>query len=506
MTAFQPTWESLRGHQIPRWFGEAKFGIWSHWGPQSVARSGDWYARHLYGMQPWSEPWERKRAGRQQAHHRAHFGAPPDGAGAKDLFRRWRAERFDPDELIDLYAASGARYFVALAAHCDNFDLWDSPDHDWNAVRVGPRRDIVGAWERAARAAGLPFGLSFHQNWTWRWLDVAHGTDPATGQPYDGALTRADGAGTWWEGLDPATLYPPRHEPGARPPAHVAERFYARVRAALDRYRPDLVYLDDSRLPFGEGSVVESEPVSTGGLDLLAHYYNTCASGGLVTVKQVPDADRTAVVLDCERRQLDAAEAHPWQFDTSDGEWFDCADDDPMFHPRKSAQQVIHTLIDVVSKNGCLLLNVPQHADGTVDARARELLAGVGDWLRVCGEGVYGTTPWVRAGEGTTGLGETRGYEGYNEAERAYRTSDIRFTRRGDALYATLLAWPEAGRGESGAAITSLGTAAGLLERRPAAVELLGHGPVGWRLAPEALYAELPPEPPTKAAYMIKIT
>ncbi|MFI7228219.1 alpha-L-fucosidase [Nonomuraea angiospora] len=498
MRGFLPDWDSLRGHRIPEWFGEAKFGIWSHWGPQSVASSGDWYARHLYGMQPASEPWERRRADRQHAHHRAHFGA----GGAKDLFPRWRAERFDPGELIDLYVSSGARYFVALAAHCDNFDLWDSGQHAWNSTRVGPRRDIVGAWERAARAAGLPFGLSFHNNWTWRWLDVAHGADPATGEPHDGGLTRDDGAGTWWEGLDPAELYPARHAPGAKPPPHVADRFYARVREAIDRYRPDLVYLDDGRLPFDAGSVVESDPVSTRGLDLLAHYYNTCPTGGLVTVKDVPDADRTAVVLDCERRQLDAAQPHPWQFDTSDGEWFDCSDDDPMFHPRKTSQQVVHTLIDVVSKNGTLLLNVPQRADGTVDARARALLGEVGEWLRICGEGVYGTTPWKRAAEGATGLGETKGYEGYNEADRAYRPGDIRFTRRGDTVYATLLAWPQDGT----AAIAGLGTGEGLLESRPARVELLGHGPVAWRLAEEALYADLPPTPPTKAAYMLKIT
>ncbi|MGP3960704.1 alpha-L-fucosidase [Nonomuraea sp. 3N208] len=498
MSRFLPDWASLRTHRIPRWFAEAKFGIWSHWGPQSVARSGDWYARHLYGMQPWSEPWEHRRATRQQAHHRAHFGR----GGAKDLFPRWRAERFDPDELIDLYVSSGARYFVALAAHCDDFALWDSRRHAWNATRIGPRRDIVGAWEKAARAAGLPFGLSFHNNWTWRWLDVAHGTDPVTGEPHDGALQASDGKGVWWEGLDPRELYPPRHAPGAKPPPQVAARFYARVQEALDRYHPDLVYLDDGRLPFDAGSVVESDPPSTAGLDLLAYYYNTCPTGGIVTIKDVPSADRTAVVLDCERRQLADAEPHPWQFDTSDGEWFDCADDDPMFHPRKSANQVIHALIDVVSKNGCLLLNIPQHADGTVDAHARTLLAEVGAWLRVCGEGVYGTTPWARAAEGTTGLGDTKGYEGYNEADRAYRPSDIRFTRRGGALYATLLAWPESRT----AAITSLGTAAGLLEGRPAAVELLGHGPVGWRQAEEALYADLPAQPPTKAAYMLKIT
>ncbi|MEV0614265.1 alpha-L-fucosidase [Nonomuraea sp. NPDC050404] len=499
MTRFEPTWESLRTHRIPQWFGEAKFGIWSHWGAQSVARSGDWYARHLYGMQPWSEPWERKRADRQHAHHRAHFGP---GGGTKDLFPRWRAERFDPDELMDLYVRSGARYFMSMATHCDNFDLYDSGERGWHTARVGPGRDIVAAWERAARGAGLPFGLSFHNNWTWRWLDVAHGKDPETGEPYDGALTRGDGTGTWWEGLDPAELYPPRHDPGTKPPAAEAERFYARVRAALDRYRPDLVYLDDGRMPFDAGSVVESQPVSTAGLDLLAHYYNTCGTGGIVSIKDVPDLDRTAVLLDCERRQLDEAQPHPWQFDTSDGEWFDCSDDDAMFHPRKSSQQVIHTLIDVVAKNGCLLLNIPQHADGTVDAHARKLLDEVGDWLRVCGEGVYGTTPWLRAAEGETGMGEVKGYEHYNEADRAYLASDVRFTRRGDDVYATLLAYPGTGK----AAITSLGEAAGLLKRDPSRVELLGHGPVPWRRTAGALHADLPPEPPTTAAHMLKIT
>ncbi|WP_327581557.1 alpha-L-fucosidase [Nonomuraea sp. NBC_00507] len=471
-------WASLRRARVPEWFAAAKFGIWSHWGPQSVGRSGDWYARHLYGMRPGSEPWERRRAERQQAHHEKHFGR----GGAKDLFSRWRAERFDPGELMDLYTAAGARYFVALATHCDNFDLWDSRLHPWNSVRVGPRRDIVGAWRRAAREAGLPFGLSFHQNWTWRWLDVA------TDRAWDGT------------GLDPADLYPEEHPPGAKPPQHVAEHFYARVREALGRYRPDLVYLDDTRMPFDEGSVVECDPPSPLGLELLRDYYDKNPEG-IVTIKQVPDEDRTAVVLDCERRQLDDIQPHPWQFDTSDGEWFDCEDDSDLFHPRKTSRQIIHTLIDVVSKNGCLLLNIPQRADGTVDDRARTLLAEVGAWLEVCGEGVYGTTPWLRAGEGATGLGGTRGYEGYNEADHAYGPGDVRFTRRGETLYATLLGWP---RGT--ASITSLGTTTGLLRRRPRRVELLGHGPVGWRLAPEALHADLPPEPPTTAAYMLKIT
>jgi alpha-L-fucosidase len=488
---YRPTWESLRRHAIPAWFGAARFGIWSHWGPQSVARSGDWYARHLYGMQAGSDPWERRRAERQHAHHRRHFGAPAEH-GAADLARRWGAERFDPEELIELYRRSGARYFVALAAHCDNIDLWDSP-HPWNTTAIGPRRDIVGAWHQAARSVGLPFGLSFHNNWTWRWLDVAHGTDPETGEPNDGAQAHT---GT---GPDPAWLYPRPHAPGAAPPPEVAADFYRRVRAALDRYRPDLVYLDDGRLPFDHGSVVQSEPVSTLGLELLADYYTHCSTGGIVTIKDVPPEDRTAVVLDCERRQLDAVQDHPWQFDTSDGEWFDCAGTEDFFHPRKTSRQVIHTLVDVVSKNGCLLLNVPQRADGTLDDHARTLLADVGAWLDVCGEGIYDTVPWRRFGEGRTGLGETMGYEGYNEADRDYGPDDLRFTCRGGSVYATLLGWPADRR----AVITSLGT--DQPDPDPLEVVLLGHGPVPWRREPVALIIDLPPDPPTRSASMIKI-
>ncbi len=494
---YRPTWESLRRHQLPAWFGAAKFGIWSHWGPQSVGRSGDWYARHLYGPQAGSGPWERRRAERQYAHHRREFGAPAEH-GAADLARRWRAERFDPEALIKLYRRSGARYFVALAAHCDNVDLWDSP-HPWNTTEIGPGRDIVGAWQRAARAAGLPFGLSFHNNWTWRWLDVAHGTDPETGQPNDGARTATgqhEGPGP-----DPARLYPPSHPPGAAPPPEFAADFYRRVRAALDRYRPDLVYLDDGRLPFDQGSVVQSAPVSTLGLELLAEYY-TANRSGIVTIKDVPDEDRTAVLLDCERRQLDTIQDHPWQFDTSDGEWFDCAGTEDFFHPRKTSRQVIHTLVDVVSKNGTLLLNVPQRADGTLDDHAMMLLAEVGGWLEVCGEGIYDTVPWHRFGEGRTGLGQTQGYEHYNEADRDYRSDDVRFTRRAQHLYATLLGWPEDRR----AVLRSLGTDQLPAEPDPVEVVLLGHGPLPWHREPAGLVIDLPAEPPTRSAYMIKIS
>jgi alpha-L-fucosidase len=493
MSTYQPTWESLRTHRVPSWFSDAKFGIWAHWGPQCVAESGDWYARHLYGPHPSNAEWEVRRPRRQHAHHLANYG-PPSEFGYKDLLPLWGAERFDAEGLMDLYVASGARYFLSLAVHCDNFALWDSAEQPWNAARIGPRRDIVADWERAARNSGLPFGLSFHNNWTWRWLDTAHGTDADTGLPHDGRLTKADGAGLWWDGLDPHDLYLRPRDPGTPPDAAWVARFWRMVREATDRFQPDAVYFDDLRLPFDAGSELPAEPPDRDGLRFLADYYARTPSGGVVTIKRVPEQDRTAVVLDSERRQLDTIQEHPWQFDTSDGEWFRCVSDEDLFHPRKTERQVLHTLVDVVSKNGTLLLNIPQSADGTIDEHSRRLLEEVGAWLRTCGEGIYGTRPWRVYGEGPTALAAV---EGYNEADLEYTAADIRYTASGSTVYATLLDWPENGE----AVLRSFGREDGPV----AGVTLLGWGPVDSRLEPDGLHVRLPASAPTRHAHMLRI-
>lgn len=497
-TMFAPTWSSLRRHTIPEWFRDAKFGIWAHWGAQSVARSGDWYARHLYGVHPGSESWEHRRATSQRDFHRATFGHPGT-VGYKDLLPHWRAEAFDADRLIELFVASGARYFMSMGVHCDNVDLWDSRHHGWNTTRIGPRRNIVGEWERAARAAGLPFGLSFHNNWTWRWLDSAHASDPDTSEPYDGGQRAADGQGLWWEGLDPRDLYLDPHPPGAPPPDHVVTNFYRRVRDAVQQHRPDLIYFDDSRLPFDDGSILPADPVSHQGLEFVADYYNWSrnwspdGNEGLVSIKNVPDEDRHAIMLDSERHQLDALQDVAWQFDSSDGEWFDCQRLEDFFHPRKTARQIVHTLADVVSKNGTLLLNIPQRADGTIDDHSEKLLTGVGDWLRTCGEAIFGTRPWRVFGEGDTALDPT---QLYNESDLPFTAADIRFTRDGDTIFAILLAWPTDGR----ARITNLAT------HPVGQVDLLGHPqPLTWRRSPGSLEVDLPREPATPYAHVLRI-
>ncbi|MGF3056418.1 alpha-L-fucosidase [Microbacterium sp. YY-01] len=496
---YEPTWQSLAAHGLPEWLREARFGVWAHWGPQSVAQSGDWYGRHLYGMQEVSEEWERKRATRQSAHHREHFG-DPHTFGYKDLLPLWRAEHFDPDALIDRFYRAGARYFMSMAVHADNFALWDSAVHPWNAVRMGPQQDIVGAWERAARRAGLPFGLSFHNNWTWRWFATAHGVGP-DGKRHDGRLTAADGAGLWWEGLNPQDLYlPPRD--GGPAPAAVREQHWAMMREATAEYRPDIVYFDDLRMPFDEGSQVEIGGPDTAGLEYLAWYYNQAKTWdlphahGIVSIKNPHDAERGAVLLDSERHQLDRLEPHVWQFDTSDGEWFDNLSDDEMFHQRKTSRHILRTLVDVVSKNGALLLNIPQRADGTLDERSERLLDDLTAWMASASEAIHGTSPWRIYGEGPVRIDNTE--PGYNDRELDYTPADLRFTTSDDALYVSALAWPDNGVLQ----VTSL--AAGAAENVHS-VELLGHGSVPWRRDHEGLHVTVPTSSPTPHVGVLKV-
>lgn len=190
---FQPTWESLAQYQAPDWFRDAKFGIWAHWGPQCQPEQGDWYARTMYltGSHDYQ----------YQVEHYGH----PSKIGFKDITHLWHAERWNPEYLIGLYKGAGAKYFMSLGNHHDNLDLYDSKYQPWNTLAVGPKKDIVGGWEKAARRAGLPFGVSVHAGRTWNWYEPAQGADttgPLAGVPYDGNMTRADGKGLWWEGLE----------------------------------------------------------------------------------------------------------------------------------------------------------------------------------------------------------------------------------------------------------------------------------------------------------------
>jgi alpha-L-fucosidase len=459
---FAPTWDSLSTYQTPDWFRNAKFGIWGHWGPQCEPEHGDWYARGMY-----EEGTDHYRYHLQKYGHPSKFGF-------KDVIHQWKGERWDPDDLLALYKKAGAKYFMAMANHHDNLDLYDSRyQPEWNSTRVGPGQDLIGGWSRAARANGMRFGVSVHAARTWTWFEDAQGADksgPYAGIPYDGKLTRADGKGTWWEGMDPQALYAQNHVRGAAiPDPAYCDKFFNRTRDLIDNYDPDIVYYDDHVLPLF--------PFSDAGLRLTAHMYNrSIARKGrneaVVNGKILNEQQRRSMVWDIERGQSHQIEPLPWQTCTCIGNWHY----DRSLYERKaykSAQTVVQTLIDVVSKNGNLLLSVPVRGNGTIDEQERAIVEEIGRWMAVNGEAIYDTRPWAVYGEGPVALEAATPMSGagFNEGKgKPFSAADVRFTAKGKTVFAFVMGWPASGK----VLIEAMGSASAHLSGRIRRVELLG--------------------------------
>ncbi len=329
---FKPDWDSLLQYKAPDWFRDAKFGIWAHWSAQCVPEQGDWYARQMYIQ------------GHPQYEYHVKTYGHPSKFGFMEIDNIWKAERWDPKALMDLYVKAGAKYFVSLANHHDNFDNYDSTHHEWNSVHIGPKKDIVGTWAKLARDNGLRFGVTNHSAHSWHWFQTAYGYDPEGAMariPYDGFLTKEQGKGKWWDGLDPQHLYngaimpmpkgittinaandwhsgndrrwneaPPPNDP------EFVERWFLRCKELIDKYQPDLVYFDNTELPLEQA-----------GLDIAAHYYNTNmkAHNGLLEAvlnsKGLKPERVGTMVLDIERGRADQILASAWQTDTCMGDW-----------------------------------------------------------------------------------------------------------------------------------------------------------------------------------------
>lgn len=457
---FRGTLESLKNNRYPRWFTEGKLGIWAHWGPKSVPMEGDWYARQMY-----------EEGSPKYKDHLARFGHPSE-KGFKDIIPQWRAERWNPDRLMGLYKAAGARYFVSMAAHHDNFDLWNSQGHRWNSVHMGPHRNVVAEWQRAAKRHGLRFGVSEHLGASWTWFQTAHGADKEgayKGVPYDGN--------------DPANedLYHPKALSGdtdwytTDPRWH--REWYARVKDLIDQHHPDLLYTDGA-LPFGEV-----------GASIVAHLYNTNRES-VYACKQTSEG-RWAT--DVERGVMAGIQEYPWQTDTSIGDWYY-----NKHWQYRGADWVVHTLVDVVSKNGNLLINVVQRPDGSLDPEAEKVLADMAAWMKTNGESIYGTTPWLVYGEGAT-----RAKGGAFKEDFGFTANDVRYVQKGDGMiYATLMGKP----GSREVSLVSLSKGPG----DTAAIQnvsLLGtKGKVEWNWDAGGLHATLPEGERSDIATVFKIT
>ncbi len=444
-------WQKLGlAYSTPEWWRDAKLGAWAHWDPQSMPEQGDWYAYHMY-----------QEGSADFSYHVAHFG-DPSVYGYKDICQNWVIDKWDPNSLMDLYVKMGAKFFMAMGSHHDNFDCWDSTYQPWNSVKIGVKRDIVGTWAPIAREKGLRFGIGFHNTpaRTWgQWMPIRYASD--TKGPYDALQTVLDGKGKWWEGLDPVDLYGYKHassDPSATSP--FGTQFIYRVDEALEKYHPDVVYFDDhagdSQVDLGVHMGLASIATT-----ILANYYNkslTWNQGKMDVVMNMkgvggqydsfqnsaallPFAQR-ALVRSTEASTEPQISAYPFQteLDIQGGNW----------HYKTgagytSAASLVTTLMQNVSRNGSLLLNLTQHGRGDLDAQCAQIAQDIGAWLRVNGEAVYASRPFEVWGD-----------------------ASIIYTRNNGKVFATLLNWN--GGAVTLAALKSGGATLGTVSK----VELLG--------------------------------
>ncbi|HUT19167.1 MAG TPA: alpha-L-fucosidase [Anaerolineae bacterium] len=457
---YEPTWESLQAYTVPEWFKDAKLGIFIHWGVYAVpAFNNEWYPHFMY-----IDEMSRKGANFYQ-HHVEHYG-PHAEFGYKDFIPMFKAERWDPVAWLELFEKAGARYVVPVAEHHDGFPMYDCSYTNWNAAQMGPCRDVVAELASAVRGAGLKFGVSSHRAHNWRHYRFRDHFD--TNNP------------------DYHKLYGVPHPDEAPVSYEFILDWYARTRELVDKFSPDVLWFD-----FGWHRD-EFEPWRP---RVAAYYYNHALERGYEPVLQYkakfPDG---VAVLDIERGKLDDIRPHYWQTDTSVSYRSWCYIEDDEF---KSVTSVVHDLVDIVSKNGNLLLNVGPKPDGTIPQQAGDVLLGLGEWLRVNGEAIYGTRHWQVYGEGPTAVPQS-----FSERDQAaYTAEDIRFTVKGNALYATCLGWPGSER-----TIRSLASGGRLTEDITNVTMLGVETPLSWSRDERGLTVRMPAERPCKHANVLKVT
>jgi alpha-L-fucosidase len=475
---FRPDWESLRHYEIPQWYKDAKFGIFIHWGVYSVpSAESEWYPRNMYKPEEGAYKDFQKR-----------FADPAqkDALGYKDFIPKFKAEKWDPAVWASLFKEAGAQYVVPVAEHHDGFSMYDSGLSDWTAVKMGPKRDVIGELAKEVRAQGLHFGLSSHRAEHNFFFDGGRDirsdvNDPKYASLYGPAHKQVEGH-TSGGMMDDWTYVSP---------AWTAD-WMARMTELVEKYKPEIVYYDWwIGQPNFRSRVQEFD----------AFYYNFAAAhgyGGVVNFKNY-GMDWKSAVRDFERGQLATIEPDHWQTDTSISKLSWGYIENDQYQP---PEFLVHQLIDIVSKNGNLLLNIGPKPDGTIPDQIQTTLKAMGVWLKANGEAIYGTTPWKVYGEGPTKVIEGAFHD---QDTKPYTTEDFRFTQKGNTLYAIGMACP-ADAASGSASIHALGSDKDAKGVTFDSVELVGSSErLTWKQEPDALNVKLPASAPCSYAYVLKL-
>lgn len=430
---FTADWKSFTADKIqrePSWWRDAKIGVWFHWGPQSMGRNGDWYARFLYQQAP--EGRQGRANGRWMYDQHLKLYGHPSEFGYMDVLNAWKAPKFDAAKLMQLYAESGARYILVQGAHHDNFDLWDSKHQPWNSVNVGPKRDIVGEMFREARKHDFRTGMAFHADYSLWWFQPAFGADksgPKAGVPYDAAVrTKESGKGTWWEGLDPKDLYGIDLRAETLPGQNIRDGFFTpvrdifvqpetrdfakeytlkwfrRVKQFVDDYDPDMLYTDGTE-PFTGGGTAKGV-ISDATVKAVAHMYNKRAAknGGpvdcMAVIKGGPRIP--GIAAPHENGYTGPIKRDPWVWENTLGEWF--FEDNTLYDSRS----MIFQMIEAISRDGNFNLNIGLTPEGELEPGGVKMWQDFGEFTRRNAAAIYGSSAWKLIGEDAAGGADPR--------------------------------------------------------------------------------------------------
>lgn len=464
---YQSDWNSLSQYNVPTWWQDAKFGIYFHWGPYSVpAHKTEWYSHYMYQE---DHPIRR--------HHESTYG-PLSEFGYKDFIPMFTAEKFNANEWAELFKKAGAKFAGPVAEHADGFAMWDSELTDWNAQKMGPKRDIVGEMEKAVRAMDMKFILTYHRHWLYAWYSTWDRNTDAANPEYAGIYGPEVPEGTFVMANTPTDPLPDEE---------FNREWLERLNELMDKYQPDVIWFDNKM------DIIDEQYRK----EFLANYYNKAHQWGreVVCTYKSEDLPVGTAVLDLERSRMSEKKEFPWLTDDSIdwGAW--CHVSDPNY---KSTNRLIDFLVDVVSKNGALLLNITPKANGEIPAEVKTRLLEMGEWLAINGEAIYETRPWKIFGEGPQQIVEGHLSENQNPDAGA---KDIRYTRKGNALYAFVMDWP----GKQ-AIIPALGRDSELYEGEISSVELLGSKQVlNWQREKGGLTIQLPDTKPCEHVFVFKI-